>query len=57
MHLVLHEPEAFSGLRSKAMRFRGVENYIILAGRKTILWKNGAAITAKKWFYWPSSWD
>ena len=34
MHLVLHEPEAFSGLRSKAMRFRGVENYIILAGEK-----------------------
>lgn len=34
MHLVLHEPEAFSGLRSKAMRFRGVKNYIILAGEK-----------------------
>ena len=34
MHLLLHQPEAFSGLRSKAMRFRGVENYIVLAGEK-----------------------
>ncbi|MDO4384196.1 MAG: nitroreductase family protein [Eubacteriales bacterium] len=34
MQLVLEEPEAFSGIRAKAMKFKGVQNYIIVAGEK-----------------------
>lgn len=35
MQLILNEPKAFLGTLAKYGRFRGVQNYIVVAGRKT----------------------
>ena len=35
MQLILNEPKAFQGTLAKYGRFRGVNNYIVVAGRKT----------------------
>ena len=36
MQLVLNEPKAFQGTIAKYGRFRGVNNYVVVAGKKTI---------------------
>ena len=35
MQLVLNEPKAFQGTLAKYGRFRGVDNYVVVAGKKT----------------------
>ena len=35
MQLILNEPKAFMGTLAKYGRFRGVQNYIVIAGQKT----------------------
>lgn len=35
MQLIMNEPKAFQGTLAKYGRFRGVQNYIVMAGKKT----------------------
>jgi hypothetical protein len=45
IQLVLDEPTAFDNLRAKSMKFRGVKNYLILAG------KNDASLSERCGYY------